>query len=261
MRVTVDDVTIDVMAEGSGEPIVMLHGFPLSREIWDEAVSQLACTALVIRPDLRGAGASSAPDGPYLMEVLAGDVAAVLDAMNIDRAMLVGHSAGGYVAMAFCRMYSERVAKLALVCSRLSADTARAARERDDLADRIEREGSTAAAIDAYLPRLFAQQTLEKHAPAVRRAYEIAGRNSVRGTAAMLRGMAQRTDSSDIAADLDMPVLIVAGQADRVVTPEEAEVTRRAFPNASLSLLRGSGHLPMLEEPEGFASILAGFLG
>ncbi|HLI95248.1 MAG TPA: alpha/beta fold hydrolase, partial [Candidatus Baltobacteraceae bacterium] len=97
------------MSEGSGDPIVLIHGFPVTRDVWDAQAARLASRMRVIRPDLRGMGRSSVPDGPYLMETLAGDVAAVLDALGIDRACIVGHSLGGYVAMAFCRMYSERV--------------------------------------------------------------------------------------------------------------------------------------------------------
>src|SRR5690242_21925192 len=122
MRVPADDATIDVLTEGSGDPIVLIHGFPLTREVWDAQAAQLAQRSRVIRPDLRGMGASSVPEGPYLMETLAGDVAAVLDALGMERASIVGHSMGGYVAMAFCRMYAERVTRLALVCSRLAAD-------------------------------------------------------------------------------------------------------------------------------------------
>ncbi len=131
MRIQVDDATIDVSSDGSGDPIVLIHGFPLTREVWDSQAAQLAAHARVIRPDMRGCGRSSAPEGPYLMETLAGDVAAILDAIGVERAAIVGHSMGGYVAMAFCRMYAERVTRLGLVCSRLAADTPQAAKDRE----------------------------------------------------------------------------------------------------------------------------------
>jgi pimeloyl-ACP methyl ester carboxylesterase len=260
MRIPVDDATIDVSAEGSGDPIVLIHGFPLTREIWDSQAAQLAEQARVIRPDLRGMGRSSAPDGPYLMETLAGDIAAVLDALGIERAAIVGHSLGGYVAMAFCRMYTERVTRLALVCSRLAADSEQAARTREDLADRAERENSVEPVLESYVPRLFAQKTLEKNAHLADRARAIARQNSVHGVAAMLRGMAQRGEAYDIAEELRMPVLIVAGGGDRIVGAEEAERMRRAFPRAQLRVLESSGHLPMLEEPQALGDVLLRFL-
>lgn len=259
MRVTVYEATIDVALQGKGEPIVLIHGFPLTRDIWDFQADQLARQALVIRPDLRGMGSSSVPEGPYLMETLAGDIAAVLDANGIDQAALVGHSLGGYVAMAFCRMYTERVTKLALVCSRLAADTAETARSRQILADSAEREGRIDPIIDAYLPRLFATSTLRNRAEVVDRARSIARRNTASGAAAMVRGIAERVDSFDIAQELAMPVLIVSGGADQVISRSEAEQIRDAFPNAALRVVGEAGHLPMLEQPQELGELLCEF--
>src|SRR6202011_1188956 len=90
---------------GAGAPVVLLHGFPLDRTVWDEQLPALtAAGARVIRVDLRGCGESEPSDGPALMEALAGDVAGVLDALHVERAALVGHSIGGYVVLAFFRM-------------------------------------------------------------------------------------------------------------------------------------------------------------
>lgn len=260
MRIPVDDATIDVLSDGSGDPIVLIAGFPLTREVWDAPAARLAARARVIRPDLRGMGSSSVPDGPYLMETLAGDIAAVLDALGVERAALAGHSLGGYVAMAFSRMYSERVSRLALISSRLAADTPQAAASREELADRAEHDGRIDAIVDEYVPRLFAASLLEKRSPLVNRAREIARQNSVTGAAAMLRGMAQRVDAYDIAQELEMPVLVVAGGADQVVGLGEAEEVRRAFPHATLRVLGRSGHLPMLEEPEALSDLLVDFM-
>jgi pimeloyl-ACP methyl ester carboxylesterase len=88
---------------GDGVPLVLLHGFPLDRTVWDEQVEALAGSR-VVRVDLRGCGESEPSDGPALMESLAGDVAGLLDALDVTTAALVGHSIGGYVALAFFRM-------------------------------------------------------------------------------------------------------------------------------------------------------------
>jgi 3-oxoadipate enol-lactonase len=256
----VDDAVLDVASDGNGDAIVLLHGFPLTREIWNSQWPELAKTHRAIRPDLRGMGRSNAPAGPYLMETLAGDLAAILDAMAIDRATIVGHSLGGFVAMAFARMYTERVARLALVCSRLAADSPEISGFRNDLADRIERANSIEPVVENYVPRLFSTASFEKDSDAVERARAIARSNSPRGAAAMLRGMAQRSESYDIAGDLQMPVLIVAGAADKVVPLSEAQTMRAAFPAARLAVMERSGHLPMLEEPAALTGALTEFV-
>ena len=256
----VDDAVLDVVSDGNGDAIVLLHGFPLTREIWNAQTSALAQTHRVVRPNLRGMGRSSAPGGPYLMETLAGDLAAVLDAMSIDRATIAGHSLGGFVALAFARMYTERVTRLALVCSRLAADSPEIAGFRNDLADRLERENSIEPALESYLPRLFSDATLRGDPDVIERVRAIVQTNSPRGAAAMLRGMAQRADSYDIAEELRMPVLIVAGAGDKIGSLDEAQETCRAFPAAQLQVMQSSGHLPMLEEPAALTAALAAFV-
>src|SRR5581483_1643974 len=98
MRVPIDDGELDVLDAGSGTPIVLLHGFPLAKETWDAQAAALQERVRVVRIDLRGLGKSRGGPGPYLMETLAGDVAAVLDALAIERATIVGHSLATYVA-------------------------------------------------------------------------------------------------------------------------------------------------------------------
>ncbi|HET7813751.1 MAG TPA: alpha/beta hydrolase [Candidatus Baltobacteraceae bacterium] len=260
MRVNSDDATIDVATDGSGDAIVLIHGFPFTKEIWNAQSAQLSKRAQTIRPDLRGFGSSSVPSGPYLMETFAGDLAAVLDAMKIDRASIVGHSMGGYVAMAFARMYTERVSKLVLVCSKLKNDSDEAAANREKLASEIERDVRSALFESPYFTGLFAPETLKNKENQVRIAREIAQRNQPAGLAAAQRGMAQRVDARDIAEDLDFPVLVVAGGRDPIVSLEEAEETRAAFPHADLRVLGASGHVPMVEEPEALSEVLEGFL-
>ena len=262
MQVFADDGTcidVSIDAREREAALVLIHGFPMTRAIWDAQVETLATRSRVLRPDLRGAGASSVPDGPYLMERLAADVAALLDSLGIERAAIAGHSMGGYVALSFARMFTERITRLALVASRLRADTAEEAAARYALADRVEREESIEPVIEAYLPKLLASETTARD-EIVARAATIARHNTPQGIAATLRGLAVRVSSEDVAEDLDIPVLVVAGGADRVVSLDEAQAMAARFPRGELAVCARSGHLPMLEEPAGVAEALARWL-
>lgn len=246
-----DGARIDVRVDGSsGDAIVMIHGFPLAREIWDSQAEALARTHRAILPDLRGMGKSSVPDGPYLMEALASDVAATLDALGIERAAIVGHSLGGYVGLAFARMFAERVSHLALVCSRLAADSPAQAAARLELADRAEREGAMRAVTDTFVPRLTAPRTARERPELVAWIRAMSDRTDPNGAASMMRGMAVRAAADDFAGDLHVPVAVVAGGCDGVVSVEEADAIARAFPRGRLIVCDDSGHLPMLEEPQ-----------
>lgn len=242
---------------GSGETLVLLHGFPLARAMWDNVQSLLVTRFRVVRVDLRGMGASQIAGGPYLMETLAGDVAGVLDALGIARATICGHSLGGYVALAFARMYLERVSALALVSSRFDADDLPIARAREALADQIERDATMQPVIDGYLPRLLAPDTFAQRPDIVARARRIALATDPCGAAAMLRGMAQRVDANDIAEEIAVPTFVIAGRHDAVIDAAEVERIARAFAQGSLHWCDRSGHTAPLEEPERTAELLA----
>jgi 3-oxoadipate enol-lactonase len=253
---------------GAGVPVVLLHGFPLDRTVWDEQLGALAAAgARAIRVDLRGCGESEPSDGPALMEALAGDVAGVLDALHVERAALVGHSTGGYVALAFFRMYEERVAGLALVASHVAEDASRSAsadpvqRElaagRDDLARRLERDGTMDAAVESYLPRYFAPAVYRERPELVERTRAIMLRQSARGCAQLVRGMKERLDSHDLLEDVRVPALVIAGAQDTYLNVETLRETAAAIADAALVVLDGVGHLPMLEAPTDTANALA----
>ena len=253
---------------GSGTPLVLLHGFPLDRTVWDQQLPALAARR-VIRVDLRGCGESEPSDGPALMESLAADVAGVLDALQVERTALAGHSIGGYVALAFFRMFAERVAGLALVASHVAEDAganpnaAPAQRElaaaRDAQARRLEAEGSMEAAIDSYLPRYFAPHVYRDRPDLVERARGMMARQDPRGCAQLVRGMQQRLDSHDLLEDIDVPALVIAGGADSYLDAATLREIASAIRGASFVLLEDVGHFPQWEAPERTADALASF--
>jgi 3-oxoadipate enol-lactonase len=255
MQLSVDGAQFDISDDGSGPAIVLLHGFPLAKETWDPQVEALKTAARVVRMDLRGLGKSSVTPGPYLMETLAGDLAGVLDALRIERAVIVGHSLGGYVAFAFWRMFAERCSGLGFVCTRANADDEPAANARRALADRTEGEGIEVVA-DAFVPRYFAPDTCERVPELVTRAREMVLRTTPRGAAAMLRGMAERVASDDLFAEIDVPVRVIAGAHDAFFPVDEPAKIADGIAGASLDVLE-CGHFPMWEAPAATSAILA----
>src|SRR5688500_8685993 len=121
-RVNVNNIQLAYARRGKGTPLVLLHGFPLDHHLWDEVVPLLEDTFDVILPDLRGFGNSTMLGVPNSIDDYASDIASLLDHLNIQRAAIVGHSMGGYVALAFARLYPERLTGLGLVSSQVLAD-------------------------------------------------------------------------------------------------------------------------------------------
>jgi 3-oxoadipate enol-lactonase len=253
---------------GPGTPLVLLHGFPLDRTVWDNQLTALAATR-VIRVDLRGCGESEPSDGPALMEMLAADVAGVLDALQVDRAALAGHSIGGYVALAFFRMFAERVAGLALVASHVAEDAGAnpnadpAQRElaagRDALAVRLESDGTMEAAVESYLPRYFAPRFYRERTDLIERARVMMARQNPVGCAQLVRGMQQRLDSHDLLEDITVPALVISGDADAYLDVRAQREIAAAIRGAEFVLLDDVGHLPQWEAPGATADALAAF--
>lgn len=247
--IQVNDIRLAYRRLGKGTPMVLLHGYPLDHHLWDEVVPLLTDTFDLIIPDLRGFGGSSTVDSFYTMEDFAGDIAALLDHLDIQKAAIVGHSMGGYIALAFARVYPARVTGLGLVASQVLADAPDRKEGRYKSAAEVADKGigSVVAAMttkltpDARLQE-YAKQSMEQQQPA---AYIGA-----------LKAIAERVDSTPLLASLNVPVVLVHGDADALIPIDRAREVKAALPNAHLVELSGAGHMPMMESPQKTAEAL-----
>ena len=135
---------------GSGPSVVLLHGYPFNRSMWREQVEDLRQNHRIIVPDLRGHGESAVTPGPATMESMALDVASLLETLNISRATIGGLSMGGYVALAFYRLFPLRVRSLVLADTRPQEDTEEGKQNREQQAEKALKEGMEGIA-DAYV--------------------------------------------------------------------------------------------------------------
>src|SRR6185503_14258272 len=122
MLIKTNGIGIDARDTGSGLSVIFIHAFPLNQTMWDQQLLALQSECRVITLDLRGFGQSDAPPGLSLMDQMAADVRGVMSGLNIERAVLVGLSMGGYVSLSFYRDYPESVLALVLADTRASAD-------------------------------------------------------------------------------------------------------------------------------------------
>jgi pimeloyl-ACP methyl ester carboxylesterase len=244
---------------GAGVPVVLLHGFPFNRTLWREQTDALASTHRVVAPDLRGHGETEATSEPATMEEMARDVAALLDELKIERAVVGGLSMGGYVALAFYRLFPRRVRALLLADTRAQADTEEAKRAREETAGRALSEGMTAIA-DAMLPKLLAHTTHMKEPERVERVREMILTTKPVGAAAALRGMALRRDQTSLLVNIFQPALIIVGSEDQITPPADAETMRREIRGSRLEVIEGAGHVSNIERPQEFNAALTKFL-
>ena len=242
---------------GSGSPVVLLHGFPLDRTIW-QGQHGLADRYRVITPDLRGHGQSPAPEGAYTMEELAGDVLALLDRLKIERAVLMGHSMGGYVALAAWALAPARFSALGLIASHAGADTEEGRQNRRALAAKVGKVGATAAD-EAMSRKLFAPAVAENDSR-LQRVRELILKTNIHGIQGALEGMALRPDRTLLLPAISVPFLMLAGAVDQVIPPEKTKGVAAAVPNSRLVIIPDAGHMPMIEQPLATTTAIREFL-
>jgi 3-oxoadipate enol-lactonase len=245
--------------EGSGPPVVLLHGYPFNRTMWREQVEALRSSFRVITPDLRGLGETETAEEPATMNEMAQDVAALLDQLSIDRAMVGGLSMGGYVAFAFARRFPLRVRALILADTRPQPDTEEARRAREEQARKVLEEGMPAIS-DELLKKALAPATLSERPDVVERVREMILSTKPEGAAAALRAMAARSDQTLFLPNIIAPTLILVGSEDRVTPPADAELMRREIRGSRLEIIPGAGHVSNLERPAEFNRALIEFL-
>lgn len=247
-------------AEGSGPPVLLLHGYPFNRSMWREQVEALKSSFRVITPDLRGLGESEGrPQEPAAMIEMARDVVALLDHLGIERVVLGGLSMGGYVALALVRRFPLRVRALVLADTRAQSDTDEARRAREEQAQKVLKEGMSAIA-DDFLKKVLASETLEERPEIVARVRQMILSTKPEGAAAALRGMAQRIDQTSFLPNILAPTLILVGSEDQLTPPADAEMMRREIRGSRLETIQGAAHLSNIERPDEFNRALVEFL-
>ena len=242
---------------GRGAPVLLIHAFPLDREMWQPQIERWRSTRQVISVDLRGFGESPRVDGSRIsMRQHADDLAKVLDHLEIARTSVVGLSLGGYIALAFAEFHPHRLQTLVLAHTRATADSYEAKAARQRVIQQILAEG-TAALAESMPAKLLGGEAPDAARTLVR---DVIARQDANGMISALRGMAQREDRTHVAAGLSVPVLVIGGSEDKVVPPVESLALHAAVPGSEWIEFPGAGHLSNLERPDSFSSAVARFL-
>jgi 3-oxoadipate enol-lactonase len=255
----VDDTAIAFDDVGTGLPLVFLPGFPLNRTMWDPQVGALVADCRCIPIDLRGFGDTVASE-PYSMDRYADDVAGVLDTLQIERAVIVGHSMGGYVAFALWRRHRARVRALVLANTRATPDTIETIERRRMMIETAMEQGSSAVA-NMQIAGLMGKTSRDRRPDVYDAMHRMMAQAPVEGIIGALEAMIERPDSTPTLATLDVPTLIIAGDEDVIIPPREARALQAAIPGSRLEILKQSGHLSNVERPAAFNTVVSEFVG
>lgn len=259
MKKAISGIEIGFDDEGTGPPVVLLHGYPFNRTMWRDQVDELKRHHRIIVPDLRGHGETTVTPGVVTMEDMARDVAALLESLEVSRPLVGGLSMGGYVALAFCRLFPSKVRSLMLADTRAQGDTEEAKRNREVQAEKALREGMEGIA-DELLPKLLAPETVSQRPDIVKRVRDMIVATNPEGAVAALRGMAQRPNRIPFLSNIIAPTLIIVGSKDTLTPIADAELMHREIGGSRLRVMEGAGHVSNLEKPDEFNRALVEFL-
>lgn len=254
---SVNGTTLNYQEQGTGRPLVLLHGFPLDARIWREQVAALSDRFRVITPDLRGFGQSKSNDA-FTMESLADDVHALLADVGALPAILGGLSMGGYVALAYAKKYPSDLLGLALIDTKAEADTTQGKEARQKMIELARTQGAKPVA-DQMMPKMLASDA-DKSRPSVKR--ELAPIMNAQPPLTIEHALAAMRDRPDFVAQLPSiatPTLVIVGEHDAITPPAGAEAMSKGIPNSTYVLVRGAGHMSPMEQPQQVTDALRRF--
>ena len=259
MRIQAGDIQINYELEGDGPTVVLTHGLGSDVSGWQAASDALRDRYRVLRWDVRGFGLSDRPPGPMSPSVWAADLAALLDALEIEQAVIGGISMGGVVAQRFALDFPAKTRALVLVST--SSEVGEAARSGWEARASLVEEKGMAALLDQTGPAIaYSESYRSANADAIRRSTEEAvARNDPHCYAAAARGVSGYNYTPELRS-IDCPTLILQGLEDGLTPPGGSVIMSRHIPDARLEMIERCGHGIPAEQPREMMRLLDDFL-
>jgi pimeloyl-ACP methyl ester carboxylesterase len=245
---------------GTGLPLVFLHAFPLSREMWAPHRPFFSKHFQFISFDLPGFGGSKPLGDTSSMEGMADAVLQSLDSLGIKEPFVcAGLSMGGYVLLQLLKKAPERLRGVVLVSTRATADTAEARSRRFKMIERVNQEGLGSLS-EIMLPSLLGASSFHGRPELVDQVRQWIRTGQLEGVLAALRGMAERPDLSHLLTSMPVPALVLNGAEDKATPLAEMTEMARQIAGAPFHSLPSAGHLLSLEQPDIFGDLVVRFL-
>jgi pimeloyl-ACP methyl ester carboxylesterase len=248
---------------GEGLPVMLVHGFGEDGNVWNEVATSLSADYQIIIPHLSGSYLSPIDNLSIVenlsMESMAKDLHKILDTEKIDQVVMLGHSMGGYITLAFAEKYENKLRAFGLIhsTSYADSDTKKEARLKS-----IEflKNNSTQSFLEVATPNLFGVQYKETHPEKINELIERASQITEASMMAYLRAMRKRKDRTDILKKTKKPVFFCIGMQDNAVNHQDAIEQSKLPANTEVLILEEAGHQGMMEAPEKLTEAIRKFL-
>jgi 3-oxoadipate enol-lactonase len=238
--------------------IIFIHGFPLNKTMWNEQVDALKDNFRVIAYDIRGHGESDAGNDPFSIDLFVTDLIRFMDTLKISKASLCGLSMGGYIALKAVESYSERFESIVLSDTTCLADLPEAKEKRMKSIENIINNGVYKYA-DGSLNNLFAPESLLSKPDEMLSVKKMIINTSELSLCSTLLALASREETCTNLSKINIPVLILVGEKDKIIPQSAAKFMQKKIKNSSLKVIESAGHLSNLENPKVFNDYLKDF--
>lgn len=250
--------TLAYTITGKGKPVVLIHGFAENGKIWSRQVEFLQDNYMLIVPDIPGSGKSPVlADEDQSIENYADCIKAIIEAENLQKVVIIGHSMGGYIALNYLEKYPEDLVSLGLFHSTAYADDQAKVETREKAIQFIMQNGAPAF-LKTSIPGLF--NDINKNSVEIQTLLQQGSQFSAEALTGYYKAMIHRPDRATILKQTTIPVLIIAGLHDKAVLHQHCLEQSHFAPITFFYTLKESGHMGMLEETEKSNQILAYFL-
>lgn len=263
----VNGITIACETHGDGPPLVLIAGVGYGGWFWHKVVPALSARFRVITFDNRGAGGSDKPKGPYTITEMADDVAGLLDALHSERACVLGHSLGGFIAQELAVQRPDLLDKLILAGTHHGGPSAIPIPE-EALTILLQRDGNPLELFHRGMAVATAPGFRERKPEAIRELLRYRATGPVppaayeaQVSAGASMGLLTEGDVTARLAQIRVPTLVLFGEHDRVVPTGNATLLARKIPDARVTILPDTGHLFPLEDPDATAAAIMAFAG
>jgi 3-oxoadipate enol-lactonase len=261
INITINNLTVSYSDHGPDDApvIIFIHGFPLNKSMWNIQVEALKENYRVIAYDIRGHGNSDQGIDEFSIELFVLDLLRLMEKLKIEKSILCGLSLGGYIALNAVLKHPDRFDGLILNDTQCIADTPEIKENRCNAIISIKEKGVEQYA-DEIIKKLFAQETFTKNKNVIDAVREMIISTPKQSLCNTLHALAERKETCDQLPEINIPVLIMVGEEDKITPIAAAQQMHEKILNSKLEIIQQAGHLSNLENPTAFNTHLVNFL-
>jgi len=261
IRILVNNLTVSYSDHGPDDApvIILIHGFPFNKSMWDVQVETLKDNYRVIAYDIRGHGNSDPGIDDFFIELFVNDLLRLMEKLGIEKSILCGLSLGGYIALNAVLKYPDRFDGLILNDTQCIADTPEIKENRCMAIIRIMKNGVEQYA-DESIKKLFASESFTKKENVIATVKEMILNTPKQSLCNTLHALAERKETCTRLHEINIPVLIMVGKEDKITPIAAAQQMHENIRDSTLKIIQHAGHLTNLENPTAFNFQLVKFL-